>query len=111
LDTLYKNILEWIARFVSGSICKIERARCRKKWDTIVKTFNNYILDEDEHDIKNYPDLNLWLRQITLTGVDIMRNPNSIIVLLCNYDDIIMHMLWKKKTLSGVSLKNHITNR
>ena len=50
----------------------------KQKWDTIVKTFNNYILDEDEHDIKHYPDL--WLRQITLTGLDIMRNPNSIIV-------------------------------
>jgi hypothetical protein len=74
----------------------------KQKWDTIVKTFNNYILD----DIKNYPDL--WLRQITLTGLDIMRNPNSIIVLLCNYDVIIMA---GKKTLSGVSLKNHITNR
>jgi hypothetical protein len=74
----------------------------KQKWDTIVKTFNNYILDEDEHDIKNYPDLNLWLRQITLTGLDIMRNPNSIIVLLCNYDVIIMA---GKKTLSGVSLK------
>ena len=74
-----------------------------KKWDTIVKTFNNHILDEDEHDIKNYPDLNLWLRQITLTGLDIMRNPNSVIVLLCNYDVIIMA---GKKTLSGVSLKN-----
>ena len=80
----------------------------KQKWDTIVKTFNNYILDEDEHDIKNYPDLNLWLRQITLTGLDIMQNPNSIIVLLCNYDDIIMP---GKKTFSGVSLKNHITNR
>ena len=78
----------------------------KQKWDTIVKTFNNYILDEDEHDIKNYPDL--WLGQITLTSLDIMRNPNSIIVLLCNYDDIIMP---GKKTLSGVSLKNHVTNR
>ena len=74
----------------------------KQKWDTIVKTFNNYILDE--HDIKNYPDL--WLRQITLTGLDIMGNPNSIMVLLCNYDDIIMP---GKKTLSGVSLKNHVT--
>jgi hypothetical protein len=78
----------------------------KQKWDTIVKTFNNYTLDEDEHDIKNYPDLRL--RQITLTGLDIMRNPNSIIVLLCNYDDIIMP---GKKTLSGVALKNHVTNR
>jgi hypothetical protein len=63
-------------------------------------------LDEDEHDIKNYPDLNLWLRQITLTGLDIMQNPNSIIVLY-NYDIIMPG----KKTLSGVSLKNHVTNR
>jgi hypothetical protein len=81
----------------------------KKKWDTIVKTFNNYIWDEDVHDIgKNYPDLSLWLRQITLTGLDIMRNPNAIIILLCNYDVIIMP---GKKTLSGVSLKNHVTNR
>ena len=86
---------------------KIERARYRNKNGiTIVMTFNNYILDMAEHDIKNYPDLSLWLRQITLTEawiiLDIMQKPNSIIVLLCNYNVIIIA---GKKSLSGVTLQ------